>query len=153
MSTLGAASTVEQETCLGHGECCLWRREQPQSSRILAAYWPLLSRHCQQTIFSDVFEVLRVQDQSQILLQALKLNFPSKICDLDAYLSRYVTFRRFCRVYCPGTAKRRIKEAVIKSAASAASLGFAGERPMPRRPHAGSSSWHSPANFIPGGLR
>ena len=31
-------------------------------------------------------------------------------------------------MYCPGTTKRRIKEAVIKSAASAASLGFAGER-------------------------
>ena len=29
---------------------------------------------------------------------------------------------------CSGTAKRRIKEAVIKSAASAASLGFAGDR-------------------------
>ena len=43
-------------------------------------------------------------------------------------------------------AKRRIKEPVIKSAASAASLGFAGERPVPRRPHAGPSSWRSPAN-------
>ena len=30
--------------------------------------------------------------------------------------------------YCPGTAKRGIKKAVIKSAACAASLGFAGER-------------------------
>ena len=48
--------------------------------------------------------------------------------------------------YCPGIAKRRIKEAVIKSAASAASLGFAGERAVPRRPHAGPSSWRSPAN-------
>ena len=48
--------------------------------------------------------------------------------DLDAYLPSYVTFRRFCWAYCPGTAKRRIKQAVIKSAASAASLGFAGER-------------------------
>ena len=37
-------------------------------------------------------------------------------------------------------------EAVIKSVASAASLGFAGERPVPRRPHAGPSSWRSPAN-------
>ena len=50
-------------------------------------------------------------------------------------------------LYCPGPAKRRIKEAVIKSAASAASLGFAGERPVPRRPHAGPSSWHSPTNL------
>ena len=50
------------------------------------------------------------------------------MCDLDAHLPSYVTFRRFCRVYCPGTAKRRNEEAVIKSAASAASLGFAGER-------------------------
>ena len=38
--------------------------------------------------------------------------------------------------YCPSTVNRRITEAVIKSAASAASLGFAGERPVPRRPHA-----------------
>ena len=79
-------------------------------------------------LFECFFKVLRVRDQSQSLLQALKLNFPSKMCDLDAYLSSYVTFRRFCRVYCPGTAKRRIKEAVIKSAASAVSQGFAGER-------------------------
>ena len=50
------------------------------------------------------------------------------MCDLDVYLPSYVTLRRFCRAYCPGTTKRRIKEAVIKSAASAASLGFAGER-------------------------
>ena len=38
--------------------------------------------------------------------------------------------------YCAGTTKRRIKEAVIKSAASAASLGLAGERPVPRHPRA-----------------
>ena len=49
-------------------------------------------------------------------------------------------------LYCSGTAKRRIKEAVIKSAARAASLGFAGERPVTRRSHAGPSSWRSPAN-------
>ena len=48
--------------------------------------------------------------------------------ETDAYLASYVTFRRFCQVYCPGTTVRRIEEAVIKSAASAASLGFAGER-------------------------
>ena len=48
--------------------------------------------------------------------------------DLDAYLPSYVTFRRSCWVYCPGTTKRRIEEDVIKSAASAADLGFAGER-------------------------
>ena len=78
--------------------------------------------------FLYFFQVLRVPDQSQSLLQALKLNFPSKMCDLDAYLPSYATFRRFSRVYCPGTATRRTKEAVIKSAASAASLGFAGER-------------------------
>ena len=79
------------------------------------------------------------------------------MCDLDAYLPSYVTFRRFWRVWevakpifldsdCPGTTKRRIEEAVIKSAASAASLGLAGERPVPRRPHAGPSTWRSPAN-------
>ena len=50
------------------------------------------------------------------------------MADLDTYLPSYITFRCFCRVYCPGTAERRIKEAVIKSAASAASLGFARER-------------------------
>ena len=48
--------------------------------------------------------------------------------DLGAYLPSYVTFRRFCRVYCPGATRRRIMEAAMKSAASAASLGFAGER-------------------------
>ena len=89
--------------------------------------------------FSIFFEVLRGRDQSQSLLQALKLNFLSKMCDLDAYLSSYVTFRHFCQVWevakpfflnfdCPGTTKRRMKEAEIKSAASAASLVFAGER-------------------------
>ena len=29
---------------------------------------------------------------------------------------------------------------------AASSVGFAGERPVPRRPHAGPSSWRSPAN-------
>ena len=85
-------------------------------------------RRCRGVIFSYFFEVLRVRDQSQSLLQALKLNFLSKMCDLVAYLASYFTFRRFCQVHCPGTTKRRIQEAVIKSAASAASLGFAGER-------------------------
>ena len=61
------------------------------------------------------------------------------MADLDAYVSTYVTFRCLWRVWevakpffldfeCPGITKRRIEEAVIKSAASAASLGFAGER-------------------------
>ena len=45
------------------------------------------------------FEVLRVRDQSQSLLQALKLNFPSKMCDLDAHVSSYCIFRRLCRVW------------------------------------------------------
>ena len=76
----------------------------------------------------SAFDVFGLQDLFQSLLQALTSNFPSKLSDLDAHLPSYVTFRRFCRAYCPGTAKRRIKEAVIKSAASAASLGFAGER-------------------------
>ena len=35
----------------------------------------------------------------QGLLQALKFNFPSKMCDLDAYVSSYSFFRRFCRVW------------------------------------------------------
>ena len=64
--------------------------------------------------FLYFFEVLRVRDRSQSLLQALKLNFPSKIGYLDAYLTSFVTFRRFCRIYCPGTANRRIKEAEIR---------------------------------------
>ena len=72
--------------------------------------------------FFFLFEVSRVRDQSQGLLQALKSNFLSKMCDLDAYLPSYVTFCRFCRLYCPCIAKRRIKEAVIKSAASEADL-------------------------------
>ena len=56
------------------------------------------------------------------------------------------TFQALLPTYCPGTTKRRIKEAVIKSAASAATLGLAGECPVPRRPHAGPLSWRSPAN-------
>ena len=43
--------------------------------------------------------VLRVQDHVQGLLQALRFNFPSKMPDLDAYVSRYVIFRRFCQVW------------------------------------------------------
>ena len=39
--------------------------------------------------------VLKVRDRSQSLLQALKLDFPSKMRDLDAYLPSYVTFCRF----------------------------------------------------------
>ena len=77
-------------------------------------------------------KVLGVQDLFQSLLQALRLNFSSKMRRLDAYLPSYVTFRRFWRVWevakpffldfdCPGTTERRIKEAVIKSAADAAS--------------------------------
>ena len=45
---------------------------------------------------------------------------------------------------------------------TASSVGFAGERPVPRRPHAGPSSWRSPASdcvliyfsknsYLPGG--
>ena len=43
--------------------------------------------------------VLRVQDHVQGLLQALRFNFPSKMTDLDAYVSSYVTFRCFRRVW------------------------------------------------------
>ena len=46
-------------------------------------------------IFYDFFMVFRVQDHVQGLLQALKFNFPSKMPDLDAYVSSYTTFRRF----------------------------------------------------------
>ena len=59
----------------------------------------LLFRHYQKTIFSYFFEVLGVRDQSQSLLQALRLNFPSKMRDLDAYVSSYCIFRRFCWVW------------------------------------------------------
>ena len=38
-------------------------------------------------------------DPFQGLLQALTSNFPSKMCDLDAYVSSYSIFRRFCRVW------------------------------------------------------
>ena len=63
------------------------------------------------------------------------------------WVRSFVTLAVVCLTYyCPGTAKRRIKEAVIKSAAGTASLGFAGERLVPRRPHAWPSSWRSPAN-------
>ena len=87
-----------------------------------------------------------MRDQSRSLLQALKLNLPSQMFDLDAYMQGYVTFRRFCQVYCPGTAKRRIKEAVIKSAVSAASLGFAGERQDDGSADGGQRTGRYPAN-------
>ena len=38
---------------------------------------------------------LRVRDWFQGLLQALRFDFPSKMCDLDAYLTSYGTFRCF----------------------------------------------------------
>ena len=56
-------------------------------------------------MFLDFLDVFGARDLFQSLLQAFKLNFPSKMGDLDAYLPSYITFRRFCRVYCPGTAK------------------------------------------------
>ena len=57
----------------------------------------VLSWHYQKTNFSHFFEVLGVRDQSQSQLQVLRLNFPSKVSDLDAYVSSYSTFRRFWR--------------------------------------------------------
>ena len=48
--------------------------------------------------------------------------------------------------YCPSTAKRRIKEAMIKSAASAASLGFAGEHPDDGPACGRRGTGRSPAN-------
>ena len=60
---------------------------------------------------------------------------------------------RICRVTSlfvvfagPGTTKRRIKEAVIKSAASAASLGFAGECQDDGPAFGQRGTGHSPAN-------
>ena len=41
--------------------------------------------------------VFWAQDHVQGLLQALRLDFPSKMYDLDAYVSSYVTFCRFRR--------------------------------------------------------
>ena len=49
-------------------------------------------------------------------------------------------------LYCPGTTKRRIEEAVIKSAASAASMGFAGERRDDGPACGRRGTWRSPAN-------
>ena len=51
------------------------------------------------SFFSYFFKGLRVRDWFQSLLQALTSNFPSKMPDLDAYVSSYCTFRRFCRVW------------------------------------------------------
>ena len=45
--------------------------------------------------FCIFFHILWARDQSQRLLQALASNFPSKMRDLDAYVSSYDTFRRF----------------------------------------------------------
>ena len=45
------------------------------------------------------FGVLGIWDHVQGLLQALKFNFPSKMTDLDAYVSSYATFRRFQRFW------------------------------------------------------
>ena len=45
--------------------------------------------------FNILFDVFGPRDWFQSLLQALRFNFPSKMLDLDAYVSSYVTFRRF----------------------------------------------------------
>ena len=45
------------------------------------------------------FDVSGTWDWFQSLLQALASNFPSKMPDLGAYVSSYVTFRRFCWVW------------------------------------------------------
>ena len=47
------------------------------------------------SIFHIFFDVLGTRDHVQGLLQALEFNFPSKMTDSDAYVSSYVTFRRF----------------------------------------------------------
>ena len=53
------------------------------------------------SFFVFFFDVFEARDPFQRLLQALGSNFPSKMLDLDAYVSSYVTFRRFCRVWNP----------------------------------------------------
>ena len=45
------------------------------------------------------FDIFGARDPFQGLLQALTSNFPSKMCDLDAYLPSYATFRRFRRFW------------------------------------------------------
>ena len=68
-----------------------------------------VKQHCRSTkvtspkgatrIFFCFFNVFGARDPFQSLLQALKLNLPARMCDLDAYLPSYVTFRRFCKVW------------------------------------------------------
>ena len=41
------------------------------------------------------------RDWSQRLLLALRFDFPSKMCDSDAYLPSYITFHRFCQAFKP----------------------------------------------------
>ena len=48
--------------------------------------------------FFACFDVFGPGDPFQRLLQASKSNFPSKMGDLDAYVSSYSIFCRFCRV-------------------------------------------------------
>ena len=55
--------------------------------------------HRSPIIFSNFFVVFGPWDWFQSLLQALKFNIPPKMCDLDAYLSSYVTFRRVRRFW------------------------------------------------------
>ena len=50
-------------------------------------------------MFSYFFDVFGPRDHVQGLLQALKFNFPSKMLDLDAYVSSYCLFRRFRRFW------------------------------------------------------
>ena len=45
------------------------------------------------------FGVSGLWDHVQGLLQALASNFPSKMLDLDAYVSSYATFHRFRRLW------------------------------------------------------
>ena len=56
------------------------------------------SENTQQHVF-DFFVVVGPRDLFQSLLQASRFNFPSKMCDLDAYVSSYATFRRFRRFW------------------------------------------------------
>ena len=53
------------------------------------------TKYNDQHMHFEFFGVSVSWDHVQGLLQALVSNFPSKNCDLDAYLPSYETFRRF----------------------------------------------------------
>ena len=108
LAPLGLVTLVRKNTHLpkcpikesAHNAVELWLIALISSDLILVEIYFITTRvtspkGAKTRIFFIFFDVSGPRDWFQGLLQAFKFNFPSKMCDLDVYVSSYVTFRRF----------------------------------------------------------